>query len=136
MRNHARSHTSSVMHGAVVRQRNRGNSGNGDGEDLDDCGLVPPDRSRRLICRPGMMPIAWTIILLASGLLLIGYRRRAPALAIPMMVALVLVIAACGGGGGSSSMKTPGTPAGTYTATITAKSGNLSHGAILTIIVQ
>ena len=83
---------------------------------------------------PGMKPITWTIILLASGLLFVGYRRRMPALAIPMMAVVLLGMAACGGG--SSSMKTPGTPAGTYTATVTAKSGSLIHGTALTLIVQ
>jgi len=83
---------------------------------------------------PGMMPITGTIVLLASGLLLAGYRRRMPALVIPMIAVVLLGFARCGGG--SSSMKTPGTPAGTYTATVTAKSGSLIHGTTLTITVQ
>jgi hypothetical protein len=81
-----------------------------------------------------MMPITGTIVLLASGLLLAGYRRRMPALVIPMIAVVLLGFARCGGG--SSSMKTPGTPAGTYTATVTAKSGSLIHGTTLTITVQ
>jgi len=83
----------------------------------------------------GMMPISWTIVLLASGLLFVGYRRRIPALAIPMIAVLFFGMAACGGGS-TSPMTTPGTPAGTYTATVTAKSGSLNHSTALTVIVQ
>jgi len=46
-------------------------------------------------------------------------------------------MAACGGGGSSTTTTTtPGTPAGTYTATVTAKSGSLNHTTTLTVIVQ
>jgi hypothetical protein len=83
---------------------------------------------------PGATAIQWTIVLLASSLLFAGYRRRKPALAIPMIAVFFFGLAACGGG--SSSSQTPGTPAGTYTATVTAKSGNLSHNTPLTVIVQ
>jgi hypothetical protein len=79
--------------------------------------------------------ISGTIILLASGLLFFGYRRRMPILAIPMTAVLLFGLAACGGGG-SSSTKTQGTPAGTYTATFTAKSGSLSHSTTATVVVQ
>jgi hypothetical protein len=85
---------------------------------------------------PGRVAISGTIVLLASGLLLVGYRRRLPALVIPMIGVVLWGMSACGGGGGSSSMKTPGTPAGTYTATVTAKSGSLTHGTTLTVLLQ
>jgi hypothetical protein len=43
----------------------------------------------------------------------------------------------CGGGGGSSPpMHKPGTPAGTYTLSISADSGTLHHPSTLTLIVQ
>jgi hypothetical protein len=85
----------------------------------------------------GRMPIIWTIVVLALGLMFTGYRRRMPALAIPMIAVVLLGLAACGGGGGgSSSMKAAGTPAGTYTASVTAKSGSLSHSTTVTVIVQ
>jgi len=86
---------------------------------------------------PGGTAIQWTIVLLASALLFAGYRRRKPALAIPMIALAFLGMAACGGGGSSTTTTTtPGTPAGTYTATVTAKSGSLNHTTTLTVIVQ
>jgi hypothetical protein len=86
----------------------------------------------------GVMPVSWTTVLLASGLLFAGYRRRIRILAVPLIAVAFLAIPGCGGGGGgsSSSTITPGTPSGTYTATVTAKSGSLSHNAALTVIVQ
>jgi hypothetical protein len=84
---------------------------------------------------PRGTPIQWTVVLLASGLLFAGYRRRKPALAIPMIAVALFGMAACGGGSSAGST-TPGTPSGTYTATVTAKSGSLNHTAELTVIVQ
>jgi len=84
----------------------------------------------------GVMPISWTMLLLASGLLFAGYRRRIRILGIPVIAVAFLAMPGCGGGGSSSPNTTPGTPAGTYTATVTAKSGSLSHNTALTVIVQ
>jgi hypothetical protein len=75
------------------------------------------------------------MVLLGSGFLFAGYQRR-PVLGIPMIAVLLFGMTACGGGGSSSSTTTPGTPAGTYTATITAKSGSLSHNTALTVNVH
>jgi hypothetical protein len=83
----------------------------------------------------GVVPITWTMVLLGSGFLFAGYQRR-PVLGIPMIAVLLFGMTACGGGGSSSSTTTPGTPAGTYTATITAKSGSLSHNTALTVNVH
>jgi len=54
-------------------------------------------------------------------------------LAVALIAVEFLGMAGCGGGGSSS---TPGTPAGTYTATVTATSGNLNHRTALTVVVQ
>ncbi len=83
----------------------------------------------------GMMPIAATFFLLSACLLVVGYRRRMPALAVPITAVLLFGVVACGGSS-SHGTSTPGTPAGTYTATVTAKSGSLSENSSLTVVVQ
>jgi hypothetical protein len=82
---------------------------------------------------PGATAFQWTIVLLACGLVFAGYRLRKPALAISMVA--LFAMTACGGGS-SPGTSMPGTPAGTYTATVTAKSGSLSHTAQMTVVVQ
>ncbi len=51
----------------------------------------------------------------------------------------LIFLAACGGGsssGGGGGGGHPGTPAGTYTITVTGASGSLSHTATLSLVVQ
>jgi hypothetical protein len=87
----------------------------------------------------GLWPYVWTVALLGSG---VFFRRRrcgrlAPA--IPTAVLAFVMLAGCGGGSSSSTPSThttPGTPAGTYTATVTAASGSLQHTTTLTVVVQ
>jgi hypothetical protein len=83
----------------------------------------------------GIAPTTTALLLLASGLLFVVFRRRGAGLAIPIIAVLFLGVAGCGGGS-SPTTSMSGTPAGTYTATITAKSGSLSHNTALTLIVQ
>jgi hypothetical protein len=82
-----------------------------------------------------MMPVTATIVLFASGLLFAGCRRRIARVAILMVGMLFLGMTACGGSS-SHGTSTPGTPAGTYTATVTAKSSSLSKNITLSVIVQ
>lgn len=84
----------------------------------------------------GTMPLAFTAMLLGAGGLLPRKRRRL-LVALSAMVVFGTAIG-CGGGHASSTspITTPGTPAGSYTGTITAGSGNLSHATTVTIIVQ
>jgi len=81
--------------------------------------------------------MAWALLLLGGGLLFVGLGRQRQR---PVLAAATIVLGIAGwvscGGGGSSPQTTPGTPAGTYTATITAKSGTLNHNTALTVIVQ
>ena len=89
------------------------------------------------ILPPGIGLMAWTLALGVSGLLFVGKRQR-PGLAASMIVLGCIAMAGCGGSS-SSSLPPPaatGTPAGTYTATVTATSGSLSQQAALTVMVQ
>jgi len=81
---------------------------------------------------PEMSPFFWTLALLGAGLL---FTRKQCARLVPVTTAAILgVVFLAGCGGGSSS--SPGTPAGTYTAMVTATSGSLSHNATVTVVVQ
>jgi beta-propeller repeat-containing protein/centrosomal CEP192-like protein/ASPM-SPD-2-Hydin domain-containing protein len=88
---------------------------------------------------PGFPPqwraFAWSGLLLAGGLLGMLNRRRRRALFGSIIVLAFASLVGCGGGN-SSSHTTPGTPVGTYTATVTATSGSLNHNMSLTVIVQ
>lgn len=86
---------------------------------------------------PTSLVSGWTML---YGTILAGFvwlalrsRKRVPALFAPL---LLLAAVSCGGGGSSSSHNTPGTPAGTYTATVTATSATLSHTMALQVTVQ
>jgi hypothetical protein len=80
----------------------------------------------------GTMPLAWALMLLCSGWLWLRNRKRLQVLVAPLMV---LVLASCVSCGGNSSQPSQTTP-GTYTATITASSGSLSHNMALQVVVQ
>jgi hypothetical protein len=78
--------------------------------------------------------IPCTLALLASSLLFAGCRRRIPALAVALIAVAFLALPGCGGGG--SSPPPAGTPAGSYTTTVTATAGNLKHTTALTVILH
>ena len=84
---------------------------------------------------PGAMPITWTLALLGIAALWLRDRKRLPWLAAPLLALAAVMCAGCGGSGGSSQA-TSGTPAGTYTATMTATSGSLSHTTTVTVVVE
>ncbi len=66
----------------------------------------------------------------------VGGRRRK--LLVPALLAISLM-SGCGGGGGGGGYTPPaqsGTPAGSYTITVQATSGPLSHSTNLTLVVQ
>jgi subtilase family serine protease len=66
----------------------------------------------------------------------VSSRRRWLGLLGFFVVVVVLVGVACGGGGGSSVKKTQGTPAGSYTVTVTATSGSTTHTTNVSLTVQ
>jgi hypothetical protein len=87
------------------------------------------------ILPPSTGLLAWALALSAWGFLLVGKRRRPLRSAAAIVLALI-ALAGCGSSSTLHSTGSKGTPAGTYTATITATSGSLSHQTTLTVIVQ
>jgi trimeric autotransporter adhesin len=64
-------------------------------------------------------------------------------LALVLLLPICWAVAACGGGGGASSGGgtggsggTPGTPAGTYSVTVTGTSGSITQTASVSLTVQ
>jgi len=89
---------------------------------------------------PGSLPWGWTLL---CTMMLVGFswlalqsRKRALVLVAPVLMLTMLSWVACGGSGSSSSHNTQGTPAGTYTGSVTATSGNQTHATAFTVTVQ
>jgi hypothetical protein len=72
-------------------------------------------------------------------ILALGTRARVLRFAAAFVVFCALILAAgCGGGNsGSGGLPgNPGTPPGSYTLTLTASSGNLTHATTVTLVVN
>lgn len=67
-----------------------------------------------------------------------GKLRHARGVLMMAMVVLAIMLAGCGGGGsaGSPPPAQTGTPAGTYTLTVAATSGSVTHNMSLTVTVN
>jgi hypothetical protein len=83
---------------------------------------------------PGFLIYACSFSL-SLYLLLRGQQRRR-VLAAPVVLLLLVAGLGCGGSSSHSTTTTPGTPAGSYTATVTAVSGSNSSNTALTVKVQ
>ncbi len=87
--------------------------------------------------RPALMLAFWVP---GIGLALAGgvRSRRRTALLLLLLLALVVLQMNCGGGTTTlpEPSRTPGTPLGTYTVTVNATSGTLTHAVTATLTVQ
>jgi hypothetical protein len=110
---------------------------------------VGAPRSRPLPPARPLLPGAGSLVMLALALAGVAWavrswrqpeasRRRAAFLTLAAGLLLTLAMAACGGGGGGGHTTIPGTPAGTYTLTVTgsASPSTLSHTISLTLHVS
>jgi len=87
---------------------------------------------------PASFPTASMPLLGLAGLLVLRRRKYFSMLSALLIVAAFTPLIGCGPGSGMSShsLTAPGTPSGTYTITVTATSGTLTHNAVLQVIVQ
>ena len=92
--------------------------------------------------KPSGPLFAFWLSLPAMGIVAMGAGRRIKKRWVAMLggglLLLMLIgsLAACGGGGGGGHQSQPGTTPGTYTVTVSATSGTLTHSSTVQLIVQ
>jgi hypothetical protein len=95
-----------------------------------------------MLVNPVMRFSKWTGVVLGFAFIggLVGCKRKkATVLMFAVVLVSLLPMSSCGGGSGGSGggpRTDPGTPAGTYTLTITATSGTTTHNMAKTVVVQ
>lgn len=100
--------------------------------------LAPTLSSRGQAPAWGMLAACMPLMMVLPSSVWTFWKRRSRILPWVVLTLVLLPLSACGGGG-ASSVSTPkpqgGTPAGTYSVTVTANSGSLQNTAIASITV-
>jgi subtilase family serine protease len=86
------------------------------------------------------MPSGWlggSLALIAGATLIAAPKRRCWSIVLGMvLLTIAFASVGCGGGSSSSTPKDAGTPAGSYTVTVTGTNGSTSRTASVSVIVQ
>jgi hypothetical protein len=85
---------------------------------------------------PEFASLRLTLLLGMGILLLFSARRARRILRVAVLVGGLALLAACGGGGSGGTPPTSGTPAGTYSVTVTATAGTQTATTVVSVIVQ
>ena len=91
---------------------------------------------------PHSIGLFYAMLLPIGGLALLGAgitsrkRKVGSFLLGCLLFSTLTILPACGGSGSSGGGGHPGTPAGTYTVTVTGTSGSLTHTATASVTVQ
>jgi len=102
---------------------------------------APTAQAKRTIQSKSSLWMAMGPLVVGGLFMLFGpsKRNRAAGVVGLMLLGLLIILPSCGGGnsgGGSSGGGNPGTPIGSYTVTVAATSGSLSHSTSFTLLVQ
>jgi len=76
----------------------------------------------------------WSVLALPA--IVLTRRRRSPLLVVLGILLCGGVMVSCGGGSGSGTTQKSVTPPGTYSMTVTASSGSISHAFPMTLVVK
>jgi trimeric autotransporter adhesin len=102
--------------------------------------MAAPDAGRRSMRFYAVWLLLPAMLLSTAGLTAPTRKKLIAFCLLSIAVAGLLFLVACGGGnsspGGGGGGGTAGTPAGTYTVTVTAKSGSLTHQTTVTVTVK